>query len=196
MKDGTGMEYQLIRSARKTVAIQIDRQGRVVVRAPRRCPQPYIEAFVTEKRAWIEKKLEEIRRQEAERERVRRQGGTASLALPQNSAEEAIYRTQAAEIFARKAAYYAGRMGVTFDRITIRDQKTRWGSCSSKGNLNFNWRLVLAPVPVLDYVVVHELAHRREMNHSARFWAIVGEVMPDYQIHRKWLRDHGASLME
>ena len=195
MKEVTGIEYQLIRSARKTVAIQINQQGEVVVRAPRHCPKSYIDAFVAEKQTWIQRKLEEIRRQEAEREQVRsREDGNAFL-LPGTAAEEAVYRAQAADIFARKAAYYATRMGVTFNRITIRDQKTRWGSCSSKGNLNFNWRLVLAHVPVLDYVVIHELAHRREMNHSSRFWDIVGEMMPDYQIHRRWLREHGGSLM-
>lgn len=195
MKDVTCIEYQLIRSARKTVAIQINRQGEVVVRAPRRCPKSYIDAFVAEKQTWIQRKLEEIRWQEAEREQVRSRENCNAFLLPGTAAEEAVYRAQAADIFARKAAYYAARMGVTFNRITIRDQKTRWGSCSSKGNLNFNWRLVLAPVPVLDYVVIHELAHRREMNHSSRFWDIVGEIMPDYQIHRRWLREHGGSLM-
>ena len=195
MKAVTGIEYQLIRSDRKTMAIQINRQGEVVVRAPRRCPKSYIDAFVAEKQTWIQRKLEEIRRQETEREQVRSRENSNAFLLPGTAAEEAVYRAQAADIFARKAAYYAARMGVTFNRITIRDQKTRWGSCSSKGNLNFNWRLVLAPVPVLDYVVVHELAHRREMNHSSRFWDIVGEMMPDYQIHRRWLREHGGSLM-
>ena len=195
MNDGTGIEYQLIRSSRKTVAIQVNRQGEVIVRAPRRCPKAYIDGFVTEKQAWIRRKQEEMQRQEEERQRVRsREGGNAFM-LPGTPEEEALYRAQAAEVFARKAAYYAARMGVTFHKITVRDQKTRWGSCSSKGNLNFNWRLVLAPVPVLDYVVIHELAHRREMNHSSRFWDIVGEMMPDYQIQRRWLRDHGGSLM-
>ena len=195
MKGGAEIEYQLIRSARKTVAIQINRQGEVVVRAPRRCPKSYIDAFVEEKQTWIRRKLEDVRRQEAEREQVRSREGNHAFLLPGTAAEEVVYRAQAADIFARKAAYYAARMGVTFNKITIRDQKTRWGSCSSNGNLNFNWRLVLAPVPVLDYVVIHELAHRREMNHSSRFWEIVGEMMPDYQIHKRWLRDHGGSLM-
>lgn len=188
-----GREYQLVRSSRKTVAIQVTRQGEVVVRAPRHCPQSFIEGFLKEKQAWIERKQWELKQQEADR--VRGEKGNAALTLPDTPAEEAVYRAQASEIFARKAAYYAARMGVTYNRITIRDQKTRWGSCSGKGNLNFNWRLVLAPVPVLDYVVVHELAHRREMNHSSRFWDVVEEIMPDYQIHRRWLRDHGGSLM-
>ena len=95
----------------------------------------------------------------------------------------------------QKAALYAGIMQVTFGTITVRDQKTRWGSCSAKGNLNFNWRLILAPEPVLDYVVIHELAHRKEMNHSERFWNLVETVMPDYRNQRRWLKDHGDRLM-
>lgn len=202
-------EYQLIRSSRKTVAIQITRQGEVIVRAPRRCPQSFIDAFVVEKQPWITGKQQEMKRREAERERLWGPGPAGKeetaeaaeaadeqvQASSRRQEEEQVYRAQAAEIFARKTAYYAARMGVTYNRITIRDQKTRWGSCSAKGNLNFNWRLVLAPVAVLDYVIIHELAHRREMNHSSRFWNIVGEAMPDYQTHRRWLRDHGDSLM-
>ena len=87
-------------------------------------------------------------------------------------------------------------MGVDYGRITVRDQRTRWGSCSAKGNLNFNWRLILAPGEVLDYVVVHELAHRREMNHSKRFWSLVEMVLPDYERRRRWLKENGEALME
>ena len=83
---------------------------------------------------------------------------------------------------------------MSYGRISIREQKTRWGSCSSKGNLSFNWRRSLAPEEVLDYVVVHELAHRREMNHSRAFYAIVGSVLPDYKQPKKWLRDKGQTL--
>ena len=87
-------------------------------------------------------------------------------------------------------------MGVTYGRISIREQKTRWGSCSSAGNLNFNWRLIFAPEEVLDYVVVHELAHRKEMNHSKAFYAVVESVLPDYKSSRRWLREHGDSLWD
>ena len=100
----------------------------------------------------------------------------------------------ARDIFTRKAAYYASIMRVTYGRISIREQKTRWGSCSSKGNLNFNWRLIFAPEDVLDYIVVHELAHRKEMNHSPAFYAVVASVLPDYKKAQRWLREHGESL--
>jgi predicted metal-dependent hydrolase len=86
-------------------------------------------------------------------------------------------------------------VGVDYRRITIRSQKTRWGSCSSSGNLNFNCLLLLAPPEVLDYVVVHELCHRKEMNHSPRFWAEVGRVLPDYKKRNKWLKENGSRLM-
>lgn len=85
-------------------------------------------------------------------------------------------------------------MGVTYGRISIREQKTRWGSCSSKGNLNFNWRLIFAPEEVVDYIVVHELAHRKEMNHSRAFYDVVASVLPDYKVQEKWLKENGEKL--
>ena len=104
---------------------------------------------------------------------------------------EKWYRRQAEQLLSEKAAFYAERLGVSFADIRIKDQRSRWGSCSSVGNLNYNWKLVLMPPGVLDYVVVHELAHRREMNHSAAFWKVVATWMPDYKKYRKWLRDNG-----
>ena len=105
-------------------------------------------------------------------------------------------RQQAAkDYFPKRAAYYLPFTGGSFQRITIRDQKTRWGSCSARGTLSFNWRLMLAPPAVLDYVVVHELCHLTHMNHSPAFWALVESVCPDYRIHRKWLKEHGQELI-
>ena len=106
------------------------------------------------------------------------------------SADEAL------RVIPERVRFYAPVVGVTYGRITIRNQRTRWGSCSAKGNLNFNCLLMKAPPEVLDYVVVHELCHRLEMNHSPRFWAQVERVLPDYKVSRKWLREHGNELMD
>lgn len=109
--------------------------------------------------------------------------------------ERLEYRKKARLLFRQRAEYYASVMGVTFNRIAIREQRTRWGSCSSKKNLNFNWKLLLAPPEVLDYVVVHELCHLKQMDHSRAFWAEVAAILPDYKERKKWLREHGADLM-
>ena len=127
---------------------------------------------------------------------------TLTLILPAagnvelSAALEGWYWMRARAVLEERAAHFAAALGVDYGRVTIRDQRTRWGSCSSLGNLNFNWRLILAPPAVLDYVVVHELAHRREANHSPRFWALVAAHCPDYQAHRAWLKNHGTMLMQ
>lgn len=156
----------------------------MIVRAPMRCPQSVIDAFLQEKQSWIQEKIEK------QKSREHQSGLMKSL----SEAERELYRSQAREVFEQKVKYYAALMDVTYGRIAIRDQKTRWGSCSAEGNLNFNWRLILAPAGVLDYVVVHELAHRREMNHSAKFWAIVEKHMPEYKKYQKWLKESGNLL--
>ena len=100
----------------------------------------------------------------------------------------------AKKVIPEKVAYYARLMNVTYGRISIRKQKTRWGSCSNKGNLNFNCLLMMMPPEVLDYVIVHELSHRLEMNHSKRFWAQVEKVIPDYKTQKTWLKEHGIEI--
>lgn len=97
-------------------------------------------------------------------------------------------------LFRSRAEFYAPYLGVTFNRISVKDQRSLWGSCTRAGNLNFSWRLLLAPDSVLDYVVVHELAHRVQMNHSRRFWEVVERLCPEHRSHRRWLRRHGAEL--
>lgn len=177
-------QYELKRSDRKTLAIEIKTDGSIIVRAPKRCPQAVIDAFLKEKQAWILEKVEKQKSREEQAEKVR----------TLTDAEREVYRGQARNVFEQKVRYYAGLMNVTYGRIAIRDQKTRWGSCSAEGNLNFNWRLIFAPAGVLDYVVVHELAHRKEMNHSARFWAVVEMYMPEYKKYRNWLKENGNVL--
>lgn len=176
-------EYEIIYSRRKTVAIQITSMGQVVVRAPYRCPRSFIEAFVRGKEDWVLKHLEQA---QANLEKRR-----ASAHPPLSAEERARYIMIARDIFTRKVEYYARIMGVSYGRISIREQKTRWGSCSAKGNLNFNWKTVLMPEEIQDYLAVHELAHRIEMNHSPAFWAVVERVLPDYRERRRWLLENG-----
>ncbi len=103
-------------------------------------------------------------------------------------------RQAAREYFAERCRYFLQFTGGSYSRITIRDQKTRWGSCSSTGTLSFNYRLMFAPPRVLDYVVVHELCHLTHMNHSREFWNLVASVMPEYKTYRNWLKEHGREL--
>ncbi|MBN2099170.1 MAG: M48 family metallopeptidase [Dehalococcoidia bacterium] len=107
---------------------------------------------------------------------------------------EGWYRGQAASLLERKADEFARAFGVTYTRFSIRGQRTRWGSCSHRGTLSFNWRLIMAPEPVVDYVVIHEVAHLREMNHTKRFWELVAVQCPSWREHKKWLDEHGTEL--
>ena len=175
------MEYQLIRSRRRTLALQLKPDGSVLVRAPLRAPKWQIEAFLRQHWDWVE----------------RRRAKQAALPQPERLTEEELadLKKRARRVFLARAAYYAPVVGVSYSRITVRSQRTKWGSCSARGGLNFNCLLLLAPAEVLDYVVVHELCHRREMNHSARFWAEVERVLPDYAAARKWLRQNGGNLL-
>jgi predicted metal-dependent hydrolase len=134
----------------------------------------------------------------ASRNSTRRTGDTLTVSLtagtPTAAAVEAWYRTLAKKLAAERAAVHATALGVEFGRIAIKDTRSRWGSCSSKGNLNFSWRLLLGPEAVLDYVIAHEVAHLKELNHSPAFWAHVATLCPDYKTQRAWLRKHGREL--
>ncbi|GAB6179755.1 SprT family zinc-dependent metalloprotease [Desulfotomaculum defluvii] len=103
-------------------------------------------------------------------------------------------RYQARKIILQRLEIAAKKLGIKYNQVFIKDQKTRWGSCSSKRNLNFNYRLVMAPLPVIDYIVAHEICHLVEMNHSKKFWTLVERICSDYKVHRKWLKEHGSEL--
>lgn len=175
---------EIIRSDRKTLSLQIRPDGSILVRAPKRLPKREIDRFLEEKSAWIEKHLTMVRSANA--------AGEEQPLSPEDI--HALAETALKELPPR-VHLFAERMGVTYGRITIRNQTTRWGSCSSAGNLNFNCLLMLAPKDVQDYVVVHELAHRRHMDHSAAFWAEVAAILPDYRTQVAWLKANGGSLL-
>lgn len=181
------MEYELIRSRRKSISVEIKQDGRIIVRAPLRLPKREIERFLLEKQDWILSHRAGILQRNAEQ---------AAHPIPAlTDAQLRDLKRRASVVIPERVQYFAPLVGVDYGRITIRSQKTRWGSCSSSGNLNFNCLLLLAPPEVLDYVVVHELCHRKEMNHSPRFWAEVGRVLPDYKKRNKWLKENGSRLM-
>lgn len=108
---------------------------------------------------------------------------------------ETLYRRRARERFESLAAEYAAAMGVEYDRIEVRNQRTKWGSCSTTGTISLNWRLLLGPPEVSEYVVIHELAHRHKMNHSEAFWSLVADHDPAYERHRTWLSEHATRLV-
>ncbi len=177
-------DYTIIRSSRKTMALQV-KDGEILVRAPGWVTDAQIDAFVNEHREWIEKQL---KKQEAEMKAV---AGQPKLSMEElNELGE-----EACRVIPERVRYYAEKIGVTYGRITIRSQHTRWGSCSSKGNLNFNCLLMLMPPEVLDSVVVHELCHRKEMNHSSRFYNEVHKVYPEYDKWNEWLKANGMRYM-
>ena len=179
------MEYQVIRSNRKTVAAQITAQG-VVIRAPLRMTNKEIAAFVEKNRDKIERYLEKAN---ARRESL-------PDAPPLSMEEIKKLADEALRFIPQRVGYYAPLIGVTYGRVTVRNQKSRWGSCSSKGNLNFNCLLMLCPPEVIDSVVVHELCHRKEMNHSPKFYDEVRRVFSEYDKWNRWLKEHGPAIMK
>lgn len=181
------MKVTVIRSNRKTVAIQVNSDLSVTVRAPRSVSEKDIEDILKKKEAWISKHIEKIKetKERFEAEPTEKLTREKVIAL----ADEAL------KVIPERVEYFAKVIGVTYGKITVRNQKTRWGSCSSKGNLNFNCLLMLAPPEVLDYVVVHELCHRKQMNHSKAFWLEVEKVLPNYKEVRKWLKEEGSQMI-
>ncbi len=168
------MEYEIIRSKRRTMCLQIKRDGSVVVRAPFKISKKIIDDFVSKHTDWITKKLDSVKsKKEYEN-------------IDMETAEK--LKKQAKEIILPRVSYFSEIMGVFPERVSINSAKTRFGSCSSKKSLNFSYRLVFYPPEAIDYVCVHELAHLTEMNHSKKFWAIVEKYLPDYKERKKLLK--------
>ena len=182
------LPYTLVRSDRRSSSVSIDGDGAITVRVPLRASEQEISRFLVEKRLWIIKKYLEAQKRRAERP-------VSDLTDAQRAALTRRYIAAAKEYFPKRVEHYIQATGGSYERIVVRDQKTRWGSCSGRGTLSFNWRLMLAPPAILDYVVVHELCHLTYMDHSAAFWAKVESVYPDYRTARSWLKEHGHELV-
>jgi predicted metal-dependent hydrolase len=215
------LSYRIRRSDRASrVRVSVDARGDVEVVLPRRSPASAAPAAVAELRPWIERRLREASavraalaargssvpylgtslslRPEPARTRVHRSGDVLLVPGDAEQAPAAIerwYRRAAATEIAPRLDAAAQALGTTYTKLSIRGQRTRWGSCSARGAMSFNWRLLLAPEPVLDYVVWHEACHLRVMDHSQNFWELVRRHCPDYEEHRRWLRLQGSTLV-
>jgi predicted metal-dependent hydrolase len=214
---------KIIRTKRKNIALMITHDAMLVVRAPMRTPLSYIEKLVEEKCGWIERKMREFeRRPKAEKktfevgEEFLYLGKKYKLEIAEGTKIRATedykllfpevflwrakarmhdwYKKQAQEIISERTKMIASKLNLKYCSLKISNAKTNWGSCGPKNSLNFNWRLIMAPESVIDYVIIHELTHIPEKNHSAKFWNKVAVVMPEYKTARKWLRENSKVL--
>jgi predicted metal-dependent hydrolase len=171
-----GYSYELIRSDRKTLSLEVTRELPLRVRAPRRCAKAVIDGFVAKHAGWIEKQME-------------RQKKRVGAAPPEPTPEEAAaLKRRAKEVLPERVAYFSKIMGLAPSGIRITSAKRRFGSCSAKSSLCFSFRLMGYPEPAVDYVVVHELAHIKHKNHGSKFYALVASILPDYKERRKLLK--------
>lgn len=215
---------KIIRSKRQTLALQVTLEGQVIVRAPRAISQKAINDFINGHVDWIKKKLsraDSISKTNQpklfkEGEKFYYLGKRYELVLVEQTVPSLYfdngfylakssrengryhfigwYTRQAMEIIGERARYYESKTGLAFNRLSITSAKTRWGSCGANNNIRFSWRLVMAPLEIIDYVVVHELVHIRVKNHSKDFWDKVGTIYPSYRQCRLWLKENGGNL--
>ncbi len=215
---------QIIRTKRKSIALIVEPDGRLVVRVPMRISDADIQTLVKQKERWIREKQKQVKDQSIKSKPKVYMDGEEFLYLGKSYQLKIVadlnpalvlsrkfylsrwalpkaeivftewYREQARAVISERVKLYAARQGFRYRKIRITSARTRWGSCSSMGNLNFTWRLVMAPPDVIDYVVVHELAHLRVNNHSKEFWNQVERIMPGYKQRLKWLKDNGRKL--
>ncbi len=189
---GRELFYRFVRSSRKTLSVEIGPKG-LTVKAPFSASRRDVEAFLRKRPHWV---LAHYDAMQEKMEKLSQQNGNSHLSESQKEALEKRYRNLARECITKRASYYAAQLGVTYSSIRIAEQKTRWGSCSSRGTLSFHWRLILAPPAVMDYVVVHEVCHLIHMDHSPDFWAEVESLMPDYKVYKTWLKKNGLVLSQ
>ncbi|HBP24842.1 MAG TPA: metal-dependent hydrolase [Oribacterium sp.] len=185
LPDGGQLNVYIERSRRRTIVISVSPKAEIILKLPLHTTDEEVKHILSAHRDWIRTHVEQVQSARKSAENVQ----------PLTMEELRKLTAQAARYIPTRVAVYAAQLQVSYGRITIRHQRTRWGSCSMKGNLNFNCLLMEAPPEVLDYVVVHELCHRLEMNHGPRFWALVEQVLPGYREQKTWLREHGTALM-
>jgi predicted metal-dependent hydrolase len=218
------LRYELLRSHRQTVALHISPQLQLTIKASYLMPVTEIERIIRQKYAWIAKTIARIKKAQnspqkpIQTDHMPYLGNqyqvvfSDQITSPVQLNEQIIvhtkyqpnpvpalrwwYKRQAYKHLAERVNHFSHEHGFAPKGLTVKDTKSRWGSCSSKGNLNFCWKLILMPLPVIDYVVVHELVHLKQMNHSREFWQGVEAIIPDWRIHRAWLKVHGQAILQ
>jgi len=181
-----GIRYRIRRSFRKTIQLTVGQDGVLLIKMPLLSGDTEALSLILDHRRWIENRMSKVQKSLERRERVPKLSGEEMQSL----------KKAAKQKFRERTAFYAPLLGVDYGTISLRFQHTRWGSCTKNGNLNFNCLLMLAPEDVLDSVVVHELCHRKVMNHSAAFYHEIYRVFPDYKKSHAWLKMHGDELMD
>lgn len=215
--------HKIIRSRRKSITLYITPQGELLVHVPSFVPKIFIDTFIAEKTDWIEKKLAEVNKRPKIVPKTFTEGGVflflgnmvtlmfhagidisvkeSTLYYPQALAFriqkelQEWYIRQAKEIITNRLVYHAKRMNASYTSVRFSDTKSKWGTCFHDNSLQFNWRLVMAPLLVIDYVIIHELVHTTEKNHGRDFWSKVRLFTPAYRQHREWLTKNGHSLI-
>lgn len=180
------LTYIIQKSRRRSISVSVMTNNRVLVKAPYGTSERTVQEFLLSKKDWITKHLKKQNREEE---------NAKSLGLLSADEIKQI-KKQAHKIIPQRVEYWANKIGVTYGRIAIRLQSSRWGSCAQNGNLNFNCLLVIMPPEIMDSVVVHELCHRKHMNHSKEFYAEIDRVFPDYKRCNKWMKDNGGVYMK
>lgn len=211
-------DIQVIRSNRRSIALQIKPDATLLVKAPQKISQRQIDTFITEHKDWIDKHIALVKKrmQPSRKEGEYPYLGMAVALTPGNYTQIAVqedkllfpqgllfrkdkeltnwYIKQAEEIISRQLEKYAREMKTSYTSVMLSDTRSKWGSCTHDNRLQFSWRLVMAPLLVLNYVVIHELAHTMEKNHTQMFWMKVRSVNPSYRQQIKWLKEHGSTL--
>lgn len=214
------MDITIQRSLRRTLSVQIDKDGTVLVKAPKFISQKEIDAFLAKHQVWIEKRVTLVKKQQSIRRNENeyyflgqkvtlKEGPYTKIAVHGDILEfpvalsfrkekeiERWYKEQAREIITQQVEKYAQEMHATYKEITFSDTRSQWGRCTHDNRLQFSWRLVMAPLLVLNYVVIHELSHTFQKNHTQLFWMKVRNYNPSYRQQVKWLKEHGALLHE
>jgi predicted metal-dependent hydrolase len=212
---------KIIRSKRKTLSLTINENAELIIRAPKRLSIEKIQDFINEKENWINRKKRLIENQikdvTSNHNKLLYLGGLFPINVEQNAPKELFftgeefiansiepdslslsikkwYKNKFKEIALPRVAYFANKHNLTVNQVRIKNQKTMWGSCSSKNNINLNYLLLMAPMGVIDYVIVHELVHTIHRNHSTDFWDSVESIMPEFQEHKRWLKKNGYKL--